>query len=69
MSRYKDHQLDWLQKVHSVERYEETIAESANISEVTAYVVDQLDLKYETDISHVIDVVSEDWTEFWSNYP
>tara|TARA_R100001443_G_scaffold22764_2_gene34978 strand:+ start:221 stop:430 length:210 start_codon:yes stop_codon:yes gene_type:complete len=69
MSRYKDHIINWYQRVHDVERYEETIAESVNISEVTAYVVDQLDLKYETDISHVIDVVSEDWTEFWSNYP
>ena len=68
MSRYKDHLLDWTQRVHGVERYEETIAESVNISEVTAYVVDQLNLKYEIDISNVIDVISEDWFEFWSKY-
>ena len=68
MSRYKDLLIEWKQKVQSVERYEETIGESENISEVTAYVVDQLDLKNEGDISHVVEVVSEDWSEYWSEY-
>jgi len=68
MSRYKDLLIEWKQKVQSVERYVETIAESENISEVTAYVVDQLDLKNEGDISHVVEVVSEDWSEYWSKY-
>jgi len=68
MSRYKDLLIEWKQKVQSVERYVETIGESENISEVTAYVVDQLDLKNEGDISHVVEVVSEDWSEYWSKY-
>ena len=69
MSRYKDLIIEWEEKVRGIDDYLKWISDAENVSEVVAHVVDHLDLKYETDISHVIDVVSEDWTEFWSNYP
>ena len=69
MSRYKDLIIEWEEKVRGIDDYSTWISDAENVSEVVAHVVDHLDLKYETDISHVIDVVSQDWTEFWSNYP
>tara|TARA_Y100000356_G_C11205608_1_gene260321 strand:+ start:602 stop:814 length:213 start_codon:yes stop_codon:yes gene_type:complete len=60
--------FDWQQKIHAIEDYPIKISEAENVSELVAFVVDYLDLKYETDKDHVFHICSEDWNEYWSYY-
>jgi hypothetical protein len=68
MSRYKDHLLDWEQRVHEIDNYYAILTTAETQSEVVNHIVEQLDLTYETDISHVSEIVSDDWNEYWSKY-
>ena len=68
MSRYKDLIIEWEEKVRGIDYYSTWISDAENVSEVVAHVVDHLDLKYETDISHVVQICTEDMNEYWSKY-
>ena len=68
MSKYKDLIIEWEEKVRGIDDYSTWISDAENVSEVVAHVVDHLDLKYETDISHVVEICTEDMNEYWSKY-
>ena len=68
MSRYKDLIIEWEEKVRGIDDYLKWISDAENVSEVVGHVVDHLDLKYETDISHVVEICTEDMNEYWSKY-
>ena len=68
MSRYKDYLMDWENKKHEIEGYEEKISESECIEETVDFVINKLKPKYEFEKVNIYDVVSEDWNEYWQKY-
>ena len=68
MSRYKDYLIDWENKIHEIEGYEEKISESECIAETVAFVIDKLKPKYEFEKVNIHDVVSEDWDLYWEKH-
>ena len=68
MSKYKDLIIEWEEKVRGIDDYSTWISDAENVSEAVAHVVDHLDLKYETDISHVVQICTEDMNEYLSRY-
>ena len=68
MSRYKDYLMDWENKIHEIEGYEEKISESECIEETVDFVINKLKPKYEFEKVHIHDVVSEDWNSYWEKY-
>ncbi len=68
MSKYKSLIMDWEEKVHSIPQYIETIKSSEHIDEVKTFVFNALNLKYDIDKSHAIDIIEQDWHELWYEY-
>ena len=68
MSRYKDYLMEWENKIHEIEGYEEKISESECIEETVDFVIKKLKPKYEFEKVNIYDVVSEDWNEYWQKY-
>ena len=68
MSRYKDYLMDWENKIHEIEGYEEKRSESECIEETVDFVIKKLKPKYEFEKVNIYDVVSEDWNEYWQKY-
>ena len=68
MSRYKDYLMEWQNRIHELEGYEEKISESECVAETVTFVIDKLKPKYEFEKVHIHDVVSEDWDLYWEKH-
>jgi len=68
MSRYKYYLMDWQNRIHEIEGYEEKISESECIAETVDFVINKLKPKYEFEKVHIHDVVSEDWELYWEKH-
>jgi len=68
MSRYKDYLMEWQNRIHEIEGYEEKISESECIAETVDFVINKLKPKYEFEEVHIHDIVSEDWDLYWEKH-
>ena len=68
MSRYKDYLIDWENKIHEIEGYEEKISESESLSETVDFVISKLKPKYEFEKVNIHDIVSEHWNLYWEKH-
>tara|TARA_R100001163_G_scaffold3743_1_gene5394 strand:+ start:178 stop:399 length:222 start_codon:yes stop_codon:yes gene_type:complete len=68
MSRYKDYLMEWENRIHEIEGYENKISESESIDETVDFVVNKLKPKYDFEKVNIRNIVSEHWNIYWEKH-
>ena len=68
MGKVKSYIMDIEEQIFDIEGLENKIGECEHVSEMKAFVVEELGLKTHFDISIAESAVSDMWNEFWGAY-